>query len=118
METHSLQSLVHHVGSGNPALEAVILQIVMSRQIGVEAGNLHHCPGAGPHPAQLSRRSGTEKLNLSGGYGSLGRHHTDDGRLSSAVPAHQAVNLPLFQCDIHSVHRRMLAISLGQPAGG
>ena len=44
-----LEHLIHAGIAGDAPLDAVILQILSGGEIGVEAGSLHHGPGASAH---------------------------------------------------------------------
>ena len=116
-QIHLLQHLVHHPPAGNAPLEAVVLQVLPRRQVGVEARGLHHGPGAGAGPGQglLPRLAEQGELPLGGGR--LGRHHPDDGGLARPVAAHQAVNLPLGNGQVGVIHRQVVPVPLGQPLG-
>ena len=116
-QIHLLQHLVHHPPAWNAPLDAVILQVLPGGQVGIEAGRLHHGPGAGPHFGQLPFPGGAKQGNLPLRRYRLGRHHPNDRGLARAVAAHQPINLPLLDGQLHMVHRQMIAIALGQPAG-
>ena len=94
-----------------------ILPELLPFVVGVEAGGLHHGPGAGAGPGQglLPRLAEQGELPLGGGR--LGRHHPDDGGLARPVAAHQAVNLPLGYGQVGVIHRQVVPVPLGQPLG-
>ena len=117
LQVHQPEHFVHTALAGDAPLNAVVLQVLLCGQVGVEAGGLHHGAGTGAHFAQRPRLGGAEEGELSLRGRGLGGDHADDGGLARAVAAHQAVYLPLFNVQVYTVHHGGLAVFLGQVPG-
>ena len=108
-----LQHLVHRSFAGDTPLDAIVFQVLPGGEVGIEAGGLYHDPGTGTHLHEVLTR-GPEEGDLPRRRHGLTGHHADDGGLSGAVAAYQAIDLALLHRQLRPVHRSVGPVPLGQ----